>query len=63
MTIETKPQSGNTGAGARAGNAGHAEQGRDASGTGERGGRREENTFDRPKRGPAETKPPPPKRP
>jgi hypothetical protein len=62
MAIETKPQSGNAGTGARIGDAGHTEQGRDGGGTGERGGAREENTFDSPTRGPAETKPPPKRR-
>lgn len=58
MTNEIKPQSGNAGTGARVGDAGHTEQGRDNGGAGERGGTREENTFDSPTRGPSETKSP-----
>jgi hypothetical protein len=62
MANEPKPQSGNAGTGAKVGDAGHNEQGRDGGGAGERGGTREENIFDNPKRGPAETKPPPKRR-
>jgi hypothetical protein len=62
MANEPKPQSGNAGIGAKVGDAGHTEQGRDGGGAGERGGTHEENTFDSPKRGPAETKPPPKRR-
>lgn len=58
MANETRLQSGNAGIGARVGDAGHTEQGRDHGGTGERGGAREENTFDSPARGPSETSPP-----
>jgi hypothetical protein len=58
MANETKPQSGNAGTGAKVGDAGHPEQGQDTGGSGERGGTREENAFDSPKRGPNETKPP-----
>ena len=58
MANEPKPQSGNAGTGAKVGDARHTEQGQDSGGTGERGGTREENAFDSPKRGPSETRPP-----
>jgi hypothetical protein len=58
MAKETGPHSGNAGTGARVGNAGHPEQGQDTGGNGERGGTREDNAVDSPKRGPNETKPP-----
>jgi hypothetical protein len=58
MANETKPQSGNAGTGVKVGDADHTEQGKDSGGSGERGGTREENAFDSPKRAPNETKPP-----
>ncbi len=61
MANDNKPQSGNAGTGARVGDTGHSEQGRDGGGAGERGGTREENAFDNPHRGPNETKPPKPR--
>ena len=54
MANETKPQSGNTGTGAKVGDAGRPEQGQESGGS----GAREDNASDGPKRGPSETKPP-----
>ncbi|HET7715558.1 MAG TPA: hypothetical protein VFK86_08005 [Bauldia sp.] len=59
MTKWPKPQqSGNAGTGVKVGDAAYTEQGRDGGGTGERGGTREENTFDNPRLKPKETNPP-----
>jgi hypothetical protein len=53
-----KPQGGNAGTGARAGDASPSEQDRDAGGGGERGGAREENEPGNPRREQGDTKPP-----
>jgi hypothetical protein len=54
MISKSDSQSGNAGTGARVGDGSNSEQGRDAGGAGQRGGQREENQFDMPKRrGPA----------
>lgn len=58
MANETKPQSGNTGTGAKVGDAGRQERGQDSGSAGERAGARENDTSGDPKRGPNETRPP-----
>jgi hypothetical protein len=54
MANEPKPQSGNTGTGAKVGGAGV----KDAGGSGDRGGARDEKTADAAKRGISETNSP-----
>ena len=54
MANEPKPQSGNTGTGGKIGDAG----GKDAGGSGDRSGAREDKTADAAKRGISETNSP-----
>ena len=53
-----KPQPGDAGSGARSGEAGRSEPGRDAGGPGERSGPREGSEFDDPRREQGDTKAP-----